>query len=49
MRSYQYVLDIQLSHDDSVSCMPLGPDPLSDMFVSHALFLEPVVYAQLIL
>lgn len=30
---YQYVFDMQLSHEDSVSCMPVGPDPLSDMFV----------------
>lgn len=30
---YQYVFDMQLSHEDSVSCMPVGPDPLSDIFV----------------
>lgn len=30
--AYQYVLDMQLSHEDSVPCMPPF-DPLSDMFV----------------
>jgi hypothetical protein len=34
--SYQYVFDMQLSHDDSVSWMPMGLDPLSDMFVMRS-------------